>query len=64
MDMHATGLLSWLVDVIRHLKLLCLVMVRGNRVANVNTVPQAVLIYAMELKPYIEEPALLGRTIL
>ena len=64
MDMNETGLLSWLVDVIRHLKLLCLVMVRGNRVANVNKVPQAILIYAMEIKPYIEESALLGRTIL
>ena len=64
MDMHATGLLSWIFDVIRHLKLLFLVMVIRNRVANVNTVPQVVLIYAMELKPYIEEPALLGRKIL
>lgn len=57
MDMHATGRLSWLVDVIRRLKLLRLVMVRGNGVEDVNTVPQAVLRYAMELKPYIEEPA-------
>lgn len=57
MDMHATGRLSWLIDVIRRLKLLRLVMVRGNGVEDVNAVPQAVLTYAMELKPYIEEPA-------
>lgn len=57
MDMQATGRLSWLVDVIRRLKLLRLVMVRGNGVEDVNMVPQAVLTYAMELKPYIEEPA-------
>eukprot|EP01018_Ginkgo_biloba_P011372 Gb_30476 [translate_table: standard] len=57
MDTHATGRLSWLVDVIRRLKLLRLVMIKGHGGEDADMVPQAVLTYAMELKPYIEEPA-------
>ncbi|XP_057830258.2 uncharacterized protein LOC131041249 isoform X1 [Cryptomeria japonica] len=56
MDTHATGRLSWLIDVIRRLKLLRLVMVKGHEEDDGDAVPQAVLTYAMELKPYIEEP--------
>ncbi|KAH9323304.1 hypothetical protein KI387_017943, partial [Taxus chinensis] len=56
MDTQATGRLSWLIDVIRRLKLLRLVMIKGHEEEDCDVIPQAVLTYAMELKPYIEEP--------
>ncbi|XP_077214427.1 uncharacterized protein LOC143849324 isoform X2 [Tasmannia lanceolata] len=53
MDTQATGRLSWIIDILRRLKLIRLVT-EGE--AGVNMVTCAVLTHAMELKPYIEEP--------
>ncbi|XP_049935440.1 uncharacterized protein LOC116260035 isoform X2 [Nymphaea colorata] len=53
MSTQATGRLSNLVDILRRLRLLRLVN-QGHD--EVNSAPHAVLKYAMELKPYIEEP--------
>ncbi|CAN6481737.1 unnamed protein product [Victoria cruziana] len=53
MTAQATARLSNLVDILRRLRLLRLVN-QGHD--EVNAAPHAVLKYAMELKPYIEEP--------
>ncbi|RZC49100.1 hypothetical protein C5167_017528 [Papaver somniferum] len=52
MDTRATGRLSWIVDVLRRLKLIRLVTDGQIEDALLTT-----LTYAMELKPYIEEPS-------
>ncbi|XAR49896.1 hypothetical protein NMG60_11004070 [Bertholletia excelsa] len=55
MDIRATGRLSWIVDILRRLKLIRLV--RDGLSEDIANVPHATLTYALELKPYIEEPA-------
>eukprot|EP00252_Welwitschia_mirabilis_P006392 TRINITY_DN17273_c0_g1_i1.p1 TRINITY_DN17273_c0_g1~~TRINITY_DN17273_c0_g1_i1.p1 ORF type:complete len:1948 (+),score=400.33 TRINITY_DN17273_c0_g1_i1:193-6036(+) len=59
MDKHATGRLSWLVDVLRRLKLLRLVMREEMGAVPLFpcTATHAILTYAIEFNPYIEEPA-------
>ncbi|RZC87719.1 hypothetical protein C5167_028173 [Papaver somniferum] len=52
MDTRATGRLSWIIDVLRRLKLIRLVTDGQIEDALLTT-----LTYAMELKPYIEEPS-------
>jgi general transcription factor 3C polypeptide 1 len=62
---HANSRLSWLIDILRRLKLIRLVMGTGiplghskagfNRGSTYSL--EASLIYAMEIQPYIEEPA-------
>ncbi|KAL6996272.1 hypothetical protein U1Q18_006407 [Sarracenia purpurea var. burkii] len=54
MDTQATGRLSWIVDILRRLKLIRLVS--DGHSEDVATVQHATLTYALELKPYIEEP--------
>lgn len=54
MDTRATGRLSWLIDILRRLKLIRMVADESPRDAVKNS--HATLLYALELKPYIEEP--------
>ncbi|KAL7162716.1 hypothetical protein ACSBR2_043073 [Camellia fascicularis] len=54
MDTQATGRLSWLIDILRRLKLIRLV--RDGHSEDAANVAHATLTYALELKPYIEEP--------
>ncbi|KAK2965595.1 hypothetical protein RJ640_008436, partial [Escallonia rubra] len=54
MDTHATARLSYLVDILRRLKLIRIVSGEGKEDASQR--PHATLTYALELKPYIEEP--------
>lgn len=54
MDTRATGRLSWLIDILRRLKLIRLVADESPKDAT--NLSHAKLIYALELKPYIEEP--------
>ncbi|GAB4838741.1 hypothetical protein Ancab_028284 [Ancistrocladus abbreviatus] len=56
MDTHATGRLSWLIDILRRLRLIRLVADKGVKEGPKN--PHATLTHALELKPYIEEPPL------
>ncbi|KAF8388748.1 hypothetical protein HHK36_025428 [Tetracentron sinense] len=55
MNTQATGRLSWIIDILRRLKLIRLVT--GEYAEDAAMVPHAILTHAMELKPYIEEPA-------
>lgn len=55
MNTRAIGRLSWIVDVLRRLKLIRLVR-DGQPEDNLTDVSHATLTYAMEVKPYIEEP--------
>ncbi|XP_057247650.1 uncharacterized protein LOC104904960 isoform X2 [Beta vulgaris subsp. vulgaris] len=55
MDTRATGRLSWLIDILRRLKLIRLVADESPKDAT--KISHAKLIYALELKPYIEEPS-------
>ncbi|KAL2652072.1 hypothetical protein R1flu_020200 [Riccia fluitans] len=62
LDVGATGRLSWLVDVLRRLKLVRLVMGGHQQLLDCqqdlrNCSLAAVLTYAMESEPYLEEPA-------
>ncbi|KAL3699830.1 hypothetical protein R1sor_017852 [Riccia sorocarpa] len=62
LDVGATGRLSWLVDVLRRLKLVRLVMGSHQQLLESqqdlrNCSLSAVLTYAMESEPYLEEPA-------
>ncbi|KAL2939303.1 General transcription factor 3C polypeptide 1 [Bienertia sinuspersici] len=54
MDTRATGRLSWLIDILRRLKLIRLVA--DESLEEATKISHAKLIYALELKPYIEEP--------
>ncbi|XP_022853182.1 uncharacterized protein LOC111374704 isoform X2 [Olea europaea var. sylvestris] len=54
MDTRATGRLSWLIDILRRLKLIRLLS-KGNGEDSSNS-SHTTLTYALELKPYIEEP--------
>ncbi|KAH9562911.1 hypothetical protein CY35_05G096600 [Sphagnum magellanicum] len=62
---NASGRLSWLIDVLRRLKLIRLVMGSIKFLAQLNqemskysgSTPEASLTYAMESQPYLEEPA-------
>ncbi|KAK3030920.1 hypothetical protein RJ639_036658, partial [Escallonia herrerae] len=54
MDTQATARLSYLVDILRRLKLIRIVSGEGKEDAGQR--PHAALTYALELKPYIEEP--------
>ncbi|XP_057977726.1 uncharacterized protein LOC131164495 isoform X2 [Malania oleifera] len=54
MDTQATGRLSWIIDILRRLKLIRLVS--DGHLEDGSEVPHATLKHAMELKPYIEEP--------
>ncbi|XP_021750753.1 uncharacterized protein LOC110716442 isoform X1 [Chenopodium quinoa] len=54
MDTRATGRLSWLIDILRRLKLIRLVA--DESPTDATKISHAKLIYALELKPYIEEP--------
>lgn len=54
MDTRATGRLSWLIDILRRLRLIQLVADDSQKDAAETS--NATLIYALELKPYIEEP--------
>lgn len=54
MDTRATGRLSWLIDILRRLKLMRLVADESGEDAADTS--HATLVYALELKPYIEEP--------
>ncbi|KAL2516429.1 B-block binding subunit of TFIIIC [Forsythia ovata] len=53
MDTRAIGRLSWLIDILRRLKLIRLVS-KGNEDASSGS--HTTLTHALELKPYIEEP--------
>ncbi|KAL6514977.1 hypothetical protein OROGR_020556 [Orobanche gracilis] len=53
-DTRATGRLSWLIYLLRRLKLIRLVS-KGHTEDGANS-PHATLAHALELKPYIEEP--------
>ncbi|PIN22319.1 hypothetical protein CDL12_04982 [Handroanthus impetiginosus] len=55
MDTRATGRLSWLIDILRRLKLIRLVS--KDHAEDGTSSPHATLSHALELKPYIEEPA-------
>ncbi|KAK9131357.1 hypothetical protein Sjap_011844 [Stephania japonica] len=55
MDTRATGRLSLIVDILRRLKLIRLV--NDGDFDNGDEAPRATLRYALELKPYIEEPS-------
>ncbi|KAG6553782.1 hypothetical protein Mapa_004699 [Marchantia paleacea] len=62
LDTNATGRLSWLVDVLRRLKLVRLVMgcgsgTQGDEQDLRKSSLSAVLTYALEREPYLEEPA-------
>ncbi|XP_074286289.1 uncharacterized protein LOC141611611 isoform X2 [Silene latifolia] len=54
MDTRATGRLSWLLDILRRLKLIKLVADESPKDAV--KLSLTTLVYALELKPYIEEP--------
>ncbi|OVA13387.1 B-block binding subunit of TFIIIC [Macleaya cordata] len=54
MDTQATGRLSWVIDILRRLKLIRLVTDGHEEDADIT--PHAILTHAMEVKPYIEEP--------
>ncbi|XP_043719454.1 uncharacterized protein LOC122667263 [Telopea speciosissima] len=54
MNTQATGRFSWLVDILRRLKLIRLVT--DGHAEEAERIPQAILSHAMELRPYIEEP--------
>ncbi|KAH9605703.1 hypothetical protein KSS87_015506 [Heliosperma pusillum] len=54
MDTRATGRLSWLLDILRRLKLIKLVADETPKDAV--KLSLTTLVYALELKPYIEEP--------
>lgn len=54
MDILAIGRLSWLIDILRRLKLFRLVC--GGHPENTENLPHTTLTHALELKPHIEEP--------
>ncbi|KAL8458672.1 hypothetical protein ACS0TY_036253 [Phlomoides rotata] len=54
MNTRATGRLSWLIDILRRLKLIRLVS-KGHG-EDESSSPHTTLTHALELKPYIEEP--------
>ncbi|KAK6148741.1 hypothetical protein DH2020_016266 [Rehmannia glutinosa] len=54
MDTRATGRLSWLIDILRRLKLIRLVS-KGHAEDGASS-QHTTLTHALELKPYIEEP--------
>ncbi|CAI9753733.1 unnamed protein product [Fraxinus pennsylvanica] len=54
MDTRATGRLSWLIDILRRLKLIRLLS-KGNE-EDSSSGSHTTLTHALELKPYIEEP--------
>ncbi|OVA06628.1 B-block binding subunit of TFIIIC [Macleaya cordata] len=55
MDTQATRRFSWIIDILRRLKLIRLVT--DGHAEDADMTPHAtILTYAMELKPYIEEP--------
>ncbi|KAJ4973068.1 hypothetical protein NE237_006242 [Protea cynaroides] len=54
MNTQATGRFSWLVDILRRLKLIRLVT--DGHAEEAERIPHAILSHAMELRPYIEEP--------
>ncbi|XP_011072578.1 uncharacterized protein LOC105157796 isoform X2 [Sesamum indicum] len=58
MDTRATGRLSWLIDILRRLKLIRLVS-KGHAEDGASS-PHTTLTHALELKPYIEEPVSTG----
>ncbi|KAL0341843.1 UNVERIFIED_CONTAM: hypothetical protein Scaly_1846900 [Sesamum calycinum] len=58
MDTRATGRLSWLIDILRRLKLIRLVS-KGHAEDGASS-PHTTLTHALELKPYIEEPVSAG----
>jgi general transcription factor 3C polypeptide 1 len=55
MDTQATGRISYLVDILRRLKLMRTVSVETSE--EVSDARHTTLTYALELKPYIEEPS-------
>ncbi|XP_059645446.1 uncharacterized protein LOC132287005 isoform X2 [Cornus florida] len=57
MDAQATCRLSWIIDILRRLKLIRLVS--DGHSEDVSKAPHATLTHALELKPYIEEPVLI-----
>lgn len=56
-DTRAIGRLSWLIDILRRLKLIRLVS-NGQAEDGTRSGPHTTLTHALEFKPYIEEPAL------
>ncbi|XP_052182207.1 uncharacterized protein LOC127794928 isoform X2 [Diospyros lotus] len=54
MDTRATGRLSCIIDILRRLKLIRLV--RDGHSEDIINVSHATLAYALELRPYVEEP--------
>ncbi|KAL0354484.1 UNVERIFIED_CONTAM: hypothetical protein Sradi_3895300 [Sesamum radiatum] len=58
MDTRATGRLSWLIDILRRLKLIRLVS-KGHAEDGASS-PHTTLTHALELKPYVEEPVSAG----
>ncbi|XP_042492351.1 uncharacterized protein LOC122071928 [Macadamia integrifolia] len=54
MNTQATGRFSWLVDILRRLKVIRLVT--DGHAEGGERIPHAILSHAMELRPYIEEP--------
>ncbi|KAG9130181.1 hypothetical protein Leryth_018773 [Lithospermum erythrorhizon] len=61
MDTRASGRLSLLIDILRRLKLIRLV---GEGTHDISKPGHASLTYALELKPYLEEPASISRSSL
>lgn len=60
MDTQATGRLSWIIDILRRLKLIRLV---SGHLEDGAEVQRATLKHALELKPYIEEPSLVAPSL-
>eukprot|EP00250_Pteridium_aquilinum_P019555 c24476_g1_i2 orf=212-5611(-) len=58
LDINASGRVAWLVDILRRLKLLRIVMIPAAAESTSVKCPQIGVAYALELKPYIDEPAL------
>ncbi|XP_002521337.2 uncharacterized protein LOC8284661 isoform X1 [Ricinus communis] len=60
MDTRATGRLSLIIDILRRLKLIRLI--RNGQSGNGVKIHHESIMYAMELRPYIEEPLLVVAT--
>ncbi|KAH7414897.1 hypothetical protein KP509_14G017100 [Ceratopteris richardii] len=55
LDISASGRVAWLVDILRRLKLLRIVMIPASGESS-STKPQIGVAYALELRPFIDEP--------
>ncbi|MCO5578626.1 hypothetical protein L7F22_032470 [Adiantum nelumboides] len=58
LDINASGRVAWLVDILRRLKLLRIVMMPAAVDSTLAKQSRIGVAYALELKPYIDEPGL------